>query len=164
MKIGELARWARCQTVTIRYYEKMGLLSGTRRDANGHRIYDENDVERLRFILHCRNHGISLSDIRTLLKMRSEPGQTGGEAVLIIRKQIENLKRQRMSLDELIRSLSGLLDENGDASDGRSIIDVLGRPCPYCPDYQEKLHKGMKLDSRSSLLAHPSGRIKSKIS
>ena len=54
MKIGELAAQACCLTVTIRYYEKLGLLPNDKRDASNHRIYDEEDGERLRFILHCR--------------------------------------------------------------------------------------------------------------
>lgn len=66
MKIGELADKARCLAVTIRYYEKMGLLPNDKRDSANHRIYDEGDGERLRFILHCRNHKLPIQGIRKL--------------------------------------------------------------------------------------------------
>lgn len=70
MKIGELAEKAHCLAVTIRYYEKMGLLPNDKRSASNHRIYDEEDGERLRFIMHCRNHKIPLQHFMRLLDIR----------------------------------------------------------------------------------------------
>ena len=52
VKIGELARMAGCQVVTIRYYEKEGLLPAPERSAGGYRDYDEGQAERLRVIPH----------------------------------------------------------------------------------------------------------------
>ena len=48
VKIGELARMAGCQTVTIRYYEKEGLLPAPERSGGNYRLYDETQAERLR--------------------------------------------------------------------------------------------------------------------
>jgi len=49
-QIGELSQHADVPEKTIRYYEEIGLLPPARRSANGYRLYDEADVERLRFI------------------------------------------------------------------------------------------------------------------
>lgn len=73
MKIGELARRAGCQVPTVRYYEQEGLLGAPRRTEQNYRVYGEEDVERLQFIRHCREHQISLEEIRQLLDYRDEP-------------------------------------------------------------------------------------------
>ena len=46
MRIGEVAKISRCPAVTIRYYEKIGLLPNAKRTAANYRIYDQNDLER----------------------------------------------------------------------------------------------------------------------
>lgn len=61
VKIGELAKMTGCQVVTIRYYEKEGLLKRPERTERNYRLYGEEDMARLRFIRHCRQHGMSLT-------------------------------------------------------------------------------------------------------
>ena len=57
---------------TIRYYEKQGLIKPTFQ-ANGYRVFDENQLEQLRFIKTCRNIGFSLKDIQVLLTFQTTP-------------------------------------------------------------------------------------------
>ena len=73
VKIGELAKMTGCQVVTIRYYEKEGLLKRPERTERNYRLYGEEDMARLRFIRHCRQHGMSLDEIRTLLVYSDHP-------------------------------------------------------------------------------------------
>ena len=56
VKIGELAKMTGCQVVTIRYYEKEGLLKRPERTERNYRLYGDEDIARLRFIRHCRQH------------------------------------------------------------------------------------------------------------
>lgn len=67
MKIGELAKVARCTTETIRFYEKEGLLPAPRRSEGNYRQYQNAHVERLRFIRNCRTLDMTHDEIRTLL-------------------------------------------------------------------------------------------------
>ena len=76
VKIGELAKMTGCQVVTIRYYEKEGLLSEPDRTGANYRLYGDKEIERLHFILHCRHHGMKLSEIRDLLAYKDIPGRT----------------------------------------------------------------------------------------
>ena len=48
VKIGELAKMTGCQVVTIRYYEKEGLLKRPERTERNYRLYGEEDMARLR--------------------------------------------------------------------------------------------------------------------
>lgn len=156
LKIGELAEKARCLAVTIRYYEKMGLLPNDKRSAGNQRLYDDVDGERLRFILHCRNHKISIQDTRRLLEIRNGDGPSGQEAASLVKSHIDDLRRQRDSLDALIQSLSALLEGiDGEPVQDSAIISALASPCPHCPDYAEKVRDGIKIDARARFLSPP---------
>ena len=107
ISIGELAKRADCKVVTVRYYEKEGLLPKTRRSAANYRVYDQEALERLEFIRHCRNHGMNLDEIRALLEYRDT---SRGDCVWINRmvdKHMDNLDKQ-------IRSLTLLRDQLGE--------------------------------------------------
>ena len=65
--IGKLVRELNINKETIRYYEKIGLLSETKRDKNGYRLYSEEDIEKIKFILIIKKFGFSLKEISTLM-------------------------------------------------------------------------------------------------
>ncbi|MDN3557948.1 Cd(II)/Pb(II)-responsive transcriptional regulator [Halomonas maura] len=73
MKIGELARRSGCRVVTIRYYEREGLLPAPARSEANYRLYGELHVERLAFIRHCRALDMTLDEIRALLDCHDHP-------------------------------------------------------------------------------------------
>ena len=138
MKIGEVAKISRCPTVTIRYYERIGLLPNSKRTASNYRIYDKSVLERLRFIRHCRNHGMSLSDIAKLLSIKDNKTlATESDIVQIIESHIKNIKIQIDSLNYLVEKLDSLLSEPTDINKkGAMLIDMLSLPCPACSDYE----------------------------
>ena len=55
MKIGELAARSGAAVGTIRFYEARGILNKPRRGPGGQREYGASDLERLSFIMRCRN-------------------------------------------------------------------------------------------------------------
>jgi DNA-binding transcriptional MerR regulator len=70
MKINQLAKKTGLSGRTIRYYESIGVLPQPKRLANGYRVYDESDVDRLRFVIGLRRLDFSLDDITEILAMR----------------------------------------------------------------------------------------------
>ena len=70
MRIGEVARLAGTTPRTIRYYEELGLLPGSReRPARSHRTYAEADVERLTELLRLKDLlGLSLEELKELVE------------------------------------------------------------------------------------------------
>ena len=126
MKIGELAKLSGIQTVTIRFYEKEGLLDAPVRSDSNYRIYGNDDFERLRFIKHCRQHGIGLSDIRQLLAYKDNPQARCEFANALVKKHIVNVRVQIESLKRLQEQLEQLLD-CGQRKPGRGIIESLIR-------------------------------------
>ena len=75
MKIGELAKAAKCTTETIRFYEKKGLLPDAARTEGNYRTYGEVHVERLRFIRNCRALNMTHDEIRELLFFSDVPAE-----------------------------------------------------------------------------------------
>jgi MerR family mercuric resistance operon transcriptional regulator len=73
LKIGDLADRSGFSRDTLRFYERVGLLPPPRRTAAGHRVYDEEVLERLGFIRRSQEMGLTLDDIRALLKVQELP-------------------------------------------------------------------------------------------
>ncbi len=68
-RIQEVAAELGVTTRTIRYYEELGLLEPAGRSGGDYRLYDADDVERLRFIKGLRDDaGFSLAEIGQLLE------------------------------------------------------------------------------------------------
>jgi DNA-binding transcriptional MerR regulator len=69
LRITEVATEVGLTTRSIRYYEELGLLNPAARSEGAYRLYDADDVERLRFIRGLRDDaGFSLAEIGRLLE------------------------------------------------------------------------------------------------
>jgi MerR family mercuric resistance operon transcriptional regulator len=70
MTVGQVARQGGVGVETVRFYEKNGLLEEPTRRASGYREYDEETVNRLRFIQRAKELGFTLSEIKELFSLR----------------------------------------------------------------------------------------------
>lgn len=70
LRIGEVAKLAGTTPRTIRYYEEIGLLPGSReRVAGAHRTYAAADVDRLTELLRLKDLlGLSLEELKELVE------------------------------------------------------------------------------------------------
>ncbi|POX56572.1 MerR family transcriptional regulator [Streptomyces sp. Ru71] len=103
MRIGELAARAGTTTRTLRYYEARGLLPA-RRDANGHRAYDERDLKLLEQIRTLQDVGFELEETRPFvecLRAGHPEGDSCPASVAVYRRKLAEL-------DALIGELSGV--------------------------------------------------------
>src|SRR3974390_431400 len=95
LTVTKLARRCGVSRTALLYYESIGLMPPPGRTGGNYRCYSEADAERLIAIRAYRNAGLSLEDIRILLKTRS---RRGGDAS-------EVLKRRLVELDAEIAAL-----------------------------------------------------------
>lgn len=108
MRIGELARQARTDVETVRYYEKAGLLDEPGRNTAGYREYRDAHRERLQFIRHCRSLQMPLADIRMLLDLQEHPA-TGCQRVNdLLDRHIHRIREQVRALRLLETRLAAL--------------------------------------------------------
>ncbi len=109
MKIGELARQARVSVDTVRFYEQRGLISPPARSDSGYRQYTDADAKRLRFIVHAKELGFTLEEIKQLLALRADGSdcakvnKVAEEKANEIAARIEKLSSMREVLLELAR-------------------------------------------------------------
>src|ERR671931_2470052 len=69
LRIQEVAADVGLTPRSIRYYEEVGLLKPAARSEGAYRLYDADDLERLRFIKGLRDDaGFSLAEIGQLLE------------------------------------------------------------------------------------------------
>ncbi|SIS83704.1 MerR family transcriptional regulator [Alicyclobacillus vulcanalis] len=58
---------------TLHYYEEMGLIPEVARTPGGHRVYDEDVIERVEHILRLKDAlGYSLQEIRAILEVEDQ--------------------------------------------------------------------------------------------
>ena len=115
IKIGELAERGGVSRDTVRFYERVGLLRQPSRTASRHRVYDEQAVAQLRLIRGLQGLGLTLEDIRHLLRLRAARGLEGGRRILQLLRvradaidgKIARLQALRLRLDETIGHCEG---------------------------------------------------------
>ncbi len=108
MRIGELAEQVGVSVETIRYYEQQGLLENPARSESNYRRYGAEATKRLGFIRQCRSLGMSLTEIRPLLKLAEAPGAHCGEVDVLLDEHIRKVREQRRNLAKLERQLKSL--------------------------------------------------------
>lgn len=81
-RIGEMARILGTSEHTLRYYEKMGLVV-PKRDSNKIRFYTDEDENWIKFILHMKQTGMPLEDLKRYIDL-FEKGQEGLDELLQI--------------------------------------------------------------------------------
>lgn len=111
--IGKVAIALGLKPKTIRYYEKAGVVPGPSRDSGGwlsvgRRIYDDKDIERLRFVKYARGLDFSLLEIRKLLDSYESGPPCGCAARPMLRGLVE---RKITDVDETIKDLKNLSAE-----------------------------------------------------
>ena len=70
MKIQVFSQQTGLSAKTIRYYESIGILRPPQRLHNGYREYNEEDLERARFVAGARSLELSLDEVSELLAMQ----------------------------------------------------------------------------------------------
>lgn len=118
MKIGDLAKKANVSVDTLRYYEKMGLLTGVKRSDGGYRQYTASNVEQVRFIRNAQHSNFSLEEISLLLSFRDAPTDEkskiralAGAKVQVLSERIDDLVSLRNELQLLVKKCA----DSGDA-------------------------------------------------
>lgn len=108
MRIGELAARFDLNPKTIRYYEEIGLLPRADRSESGYRRYDSRDVERLGFIRRAKTLGLSLDEIRDILKVEEEGSPPCGQVLDLIDVKICAIDQRMAELEAFRAELASL--------------------------------------------------------
>ena len=113
LHIGDLAREADVPVSTIRYYERIGLLKPTSRNAAKYRLYQAQAVDEVRFIKRAQALGFSLPEIEGLLTLSrrgiepcAQVVHLGRQHLAALDHKLERLMRFRGQLQAAVDSWS----------------------------------------------------------
>lgn len=111
MRIGELAQHSGLSIDTLRYYDRLGLLTAQRQVGNGYRVFGPESLQQLQLIRLGQSLGFSLESMAELMPLL---GQTPMEQPQVrnklegklveIDQRIAELQQLRHDLAELLRT------------------------------------------------------------
>lgn len=102
MTIKEAAEKFNITPDTIRYYEKIGLLSPVPRTASKIRDFDELSLRRLEFITCMRSAGVSIEGLSEYMRLLSVGKSTVSARKKLLEKERESLLKNANKLTPLL--------------------------------------------------------------
>lgn len=131
MKAGELAKRTGVSARALRYYEERGLLHPARTTSR-QRIYDEQDVDRVKFFQVMYAAGLNSSAIAALLPC-IDTGHSNAENLQMllderhrISEQVQKLQTALKNLDNLITSADKQLAADRSVTAVRGAVGTAG--------------------------------------
>lgn len=136
LTIGHLARRAEVATSTVRYYERIRLLTPPRRTESNYRLYTGDTVERLRFIRAAQVAGLTLADIRTLLAYRDGETAPCAEIQTLLESRLSQVEDNLRELRHVRRVLRSFLDvcRHNSSTESCQVLSSLEQPTKTIPD------------------------------
>ncbi len=122
--IGALSRLTGVNAETIRYYERIKLMRKPPRTRGGHRSYQREHVEHLRFIRRARTLGFGIDGVRALLTLSGRVANCA-EAREIATVHLADVRAKQDDLIKLERVLADTIAQ----CDTR----CCGPAVPVCP-------------------------------
>ena len=96
---GQFAKKASVTLRTLRFYDKVGLLSPTQHTDSGYRLYGDEDLLKLEQILALKFLGLSLDEIRFCLE------RGPGKLEHLLAQQREMMLEKRAQLDSIVDAI-----------------------------------------------------------
>jgi Hg(II)-responsive transcriptional regulator len=108
LTIGQVAKKARVNVMTVRYYERRGLIPEPPRLDSGYRQYLPETVRRIFFIKSAQELGFSLREIEELLSLRVRDDDGCGEVKRKAQGKIAEIEEKIGALTKMKRALTKL--------------------------------------------------------
>lgn len=125
LSIGTLSSLTGVNIETIRYYEKIELMRTPPRTRGGHRTYEQEHVDQLRFVRRARDLGFGIGEIRALLTLSAGGANSCAQARDIAAVHLADVRAKREDLAKLEAILSDTIAQ----CDARCCDGV----APACP-------------------------------
>ena len=108
LTIGRVAEVAGVNVETIRYYQRRGLMQEPHKPTQGHRLYGEDAIKRVRFIKRAQALGFTLEEIASLLELDDAQACAATRAITshkleVIEMKLSDLAAMRKALTTLLR-------------------------------------------------------------
>ena len=111
LTVSRVADEAGISADAVRYYERIGLLSEPGRSAAGYRLYDDDVVERLRFIKRAQRLGLRLEEIGELLEIQERGLCPCGHTRGLLERRASQLDAEMAAMAQLRDDIQHMLDD-----------------------------------------------------
>jgi len=111
LTIGAVAKQAQVRIETLRYYERMGLVTPPPRNGANYRLYPEETVRRVQCIKRAQQLGFSLKEIVELLALRATPETPCADIRTRALAKIETIEEKLRALRAMKHALAQLVEE-----------------------------------------------------
>lgn len=129
MRIGEVARKTGVKAETIRFYERVGILTAPSRTRSNYRDYGPAEAARLIFIRRARDLGFSLEQIGQLLSLWDDPERASADVKRLAQTHIADLDARIAALTDMRATLVTLVRAcHGDHRPDCPILQGLAAP------------------------------------
>jgi MerR family transcriptional regulator, copper efflux regulator len=135
MLIGELSKQTGLSKDTIRFYEKLGLISAVSNDVStkSYKKYSLETIERLSTIIQGKGLGFTLSEIKQLLDEWGGGEISKRDLIEIVERKIEEVIKKKQQLESieiyLVNKLSKLNAEiSSDKLASSSVLQSVPQP------------------------------------
>ncbi len=94
MNVKEFSARAGISAHTLRYYDRVGVLGRVKRRSNGHRYFNEKDIEWIAFVQRLKDTGMPLMQIQQYAQLREAGESTLQARYELLRVHAEQLEQQ----------------------------------------------------------------------
>ena len=99
MTVSEVSTCANVVPEVVRYYSRIDLIKPKVNQKNGYKLYDKNDVSRIKFIRKAKTLGFTLKEIKKILSHAT----SGTSPCPIVRQIIETrIEENRQHLNDML--------------------------------------------------------------
>lgn len=137
LTIGDLAKATATKVETIRYYERIGLLSAPARTGGNYRAYTAQHLGRLSFIRRARDLGFTLEQVRALLGLSDQHDHPCDAVDALARQHLAEVDRKIADLRSLRKELASVIGQCGKGTIAQCrIIEALAPAQARGPDHR----------------------------
>lgn len=112
MTIAQVSEVAGIPAHRVRYYEARGLVPGVGRDAGGRRVFGDDAVAWLEYVVCLRGLGMPLERIEEYVSA-AVTSVDDARRRAVVSAHLEELKARRKELDAYIAAIEAKLDDGG---------------------------------------------------
>ena len=108
MLINEISKTTGISTHTIRFYEKCGLIEGTRDEAvksNNYFHYNEETIEKLEFISDAKSVGFTIKEIGQIIDAWYNRKFSKKEKLSILEEKLLSLEQKLKEIKEMKKKI-----------------------------------------------------------
>lgn len=126
LRIGELARQTGVTPETLRYYERLGLVTPLHRTPAGYRLYDPSAVRQVGFVHQAQTLGLTLAEVREVVRTAAAGARPCAEVRAMLRGHLRAVDARIAALRSLRRTLArALAAPAGERAAGARVCGII---------------------------------------